>query len=98
PGGPALWTGTAFLVLFFPAYIQWGQSFTSRVHGVRLGDHIRAERQNLMSSLQQVLLSSAFLMHQTLVMLDAIGRTLYRLTVSRRYLLEWVTAAEVAAQ
>ena len=34
--GPSLWTGTAFLVLFFPAYVQWGQTFTNRVRGVRL--------------------------------------------------------------
>ena len=98
PGGPALWTGAAFLVLFFPAYIQWGQTITSRIHGVRLSDHVRAERQNLVSSLQQVLLSSAFLAHQTFVMLDAIGRTLYRLAVSRSHFLEWVTAAEEAAR
>ncbi|HEV3214187.1 MAG TPA: glucoamylase family protein [Vicinamibacterales bacterium] len=98
PGGPALWTGMAFLVLFFPAYIQWGQSITSRIHGVRLGDHLRAERQNLVSSLAQVLLSSAFLAHQTLVMLGAIAGTLYRLAVSRSHFLEWVTAADMAAR
>ena len=55
PGGPSLWTGTAFLVLFFPAYVQWGQTFTNRVRGVRLRDHIRSERDNLASSLHQVL-------------------------------------------
>ena len=98
PGGPALWTGTVFLVLFFPAYIQWGQSFTSRIRGVRLTDHIRAERENLTSSLQQVLLGSAFLGHQSAVMADAIVRTLYRMIFSRRHLLEWVTAADVAAR
>src|SRR4029434_4238040 len=29
PGSPGLWTGTAFFVLFFPAYVQWGQTFTN---------------------------------------------------------------------
>ena len=79
PGGPSLWTGTAFLVLFFPAYVQWGQTFANRVRGVRLRDHLRSERDNLASSLHQVLLHSAFLAHQSVVMVDAIGRTLVRL-------------------
>ncbi len=97
PGGPSLWTGTAFLVLFFPIYVQWGQTFANRVRGVRLRDHIRSERDNLATSLQQVLLHSAFLAHQSIVMIDAIGRTLTRL-VSRRHLLEWETAADAAAR
>ena len=97
PGGPSLWTGTAFLVLFFPAYVQWGQTVTNRIRGVRLGDHLRAERANLVASLQQVLLTSAFLAHQSVVMLEAIGRTLWRL-VSKKHLLEWETAADSAAR
>ncbi len=97
PGGPSLWTGTAFLVLFFPAYVQWGQTFTNRVRGVRLQDHLRTERNNLVLSLQQVLLYSAFIAHQSVVMADAIVRTLSRL-VTRKHLLEWQTAADSAAQ
>ena len=97
PGGPSLWTGTAFLVLFFPAYVQWGQTFANRVRGVRLRDHFRSERDNLASSLHQVLLHSAFLAHQSVVMVDAIGRTLVRL-VTKRHLLEWETAADTAAR
>ena len=46
PGGPSLWTGTAFLVLFFPAYVQWGQTFANRVRGVQLrGSHPIGARQ-----------------------------------------------------
>ena len=96
-GRPALWTGVAFFVLFFPVYMQWGQSLSNRIQGVRLRDHLRAERDNLQSSLQQVLLTSAFLAHQCFVMLDAISRTFVRLAVTRRHLLEWVTAADAAA-
>ncbi len=95
PGGPSLWTGTAFLVLFFPTYVQWGQTFANRVRGVRFQDHLRAERNNLVSSLHQVLLHSAFLAHQSFVMADAIGRTVVRL-YARRHLLEWETAADAA--
>ena len=97
PGGPSLWTGVAFLVLFFPAYVQWGQTFTNRARGVPLGDHLRIERDNLASSLHQVLLHIAFLAHQSIVMVHAIGRTLVRL-FSRTHLLEWETAADAAAR
>ena len=97
PGGPSLWTGLGFLVLFFPAYVQWGQTFTNRARGVRLRDHLRIERDNLASSFHQVLLHSAFLAHQSIVMLDAIGRTLARLR-SKKHLLEWQTAEDTAAR
>src|SRR5207244_25663 len=38
--------------------------------------------------------SVTFLAHQAVVMVDAIGRTLWRVCVSRRSLLEWQTAAD----
>ena len=38
-----------------------------------------------------------FVAHQAGLMVDAIGRTLYRLVVSRRNLLEWTTAAQAEA-
>jgi hypothetical protein len=41
-----------------------------------------------------VLITLTFLAHQTLTTLDAIFRTVFRLTVSRRNLLEWETAAQ----
>ena len=44
--------------------------------------------------LSQIALLVAFLAHQAWVMADAILRTLFRLIVSRRKLLEWVTAAQ----
>nr|MDP2192315.1 glucoamylase family protein [Rhodoferax sp.] len=40
----------------------------------------------------------AQLLQQALMALDAIGRALYRMTVSRRHLLQWTTAATAQAQ
>src|SRR4029079_7036914 len=45
----------------------------------------------------KVLLEITFLAHQTWVMLDAIVRTLVRLAITRKHLLEWQTAAQVKA-
>ena len=50
-------------------------------------DSFQTEQVNLVFTI-------AFLSHQTLVMLDAVGRTLVRLVGTRRKLLEWETAAE----
>lgn len=41
-----------------------------------------------------ILFTAIFLAHQTVMMTDAILRTLYRLTISRRNKLEWATAAQ----
>lgn len=42
------------------------------------------------------LVQLAILPAQAMIQLDAIGRTLYRLVVSRQKLLEWITAAELS--
>ena len=92
PGSAIVWSVFGLLVLAFPAYMQVGRSLTSRVRGVPLREHVLAERDNLAASAAQAFLSTVFLLHQSWVMLDAIGRTLFRLLVTRRHMLEWVTA------
>jgi cyclic beta-1,2-glucan synthetase len=92
PGSAWTWSTVAFLVLAFPTYTQVGRSLSSRISGVPLREHVLAERDTLITSGRQALLSTVFLLHQSWVMLDAIGRTLVRLLITRRRLLEWVTA------
>ena len=92
PGSAAAWTTLALLVLAFPAYIQVARSLGSHVSGVPLRDHLRAERDNILTSLRQAVFSVVVLAHQSFVMLDAIGRVLVRLLITRRRLLEWITA------
>jgi cyclic beta-1,2-glucan synthetase len=62
--------------------------------GISYDRHFRALGADVVLALRQSFLRIAFLAHQATVMSDAIGRTLYRLGVSRRHLLEWVTAAQ----
>ena len=92
PGAAIVWSALGLLVLAFPAYMQVGRSLTSRVRGVPLREHVLAERDNVAASATQAFLSAVFLLHQSWVMIDAIGRTLVRLLVTRRRMLEWVTA------
>ncbi|NDE91009.1 MAG: hypothetical protein EB059_07730 [Alphaproteobacteria bacterium] len=45
---------------------------------------------------KQIIFQFAFLPHQAWLMIDAIGRTIWRLVITKRNLLEWVTASEIA--
>ncbi len=53
-----------------------------------------AVRRDAWTSLQQFVLAVTLLPHQAWMSIDAIGRTLWRLYVSRQQLLEWTTASE----
>ena len=97
PGTATFWTLLALLVLAFPAYIQVGRSLSGRIRGVPLSQHIAAERDNIATSARQAFLSTVFLAHQGWLMADAIARTIWRLFVTRRPMLEWVSAERFRA-
>jgi cyclic beta-1,2-glucan synthetase len=96
PGSPALWTTLVVLVLAFPAYVQLARSLGSHAPGVPIREHLRAEGDTMLTGLRQAVFSTTILAHQSAVMLDAIGRAAFRMLVTRRRLLEWVTADRAA--
>jgi len=65
-----------------------------RHSGIVLRSHVRAVAADAQLAAARTALTLALLAHQSWLMGDAIARTLYRLFVSRRKLLEWVTAQE----
>jgi cyclic beta-1,2-glucan synthetase len=92
PGSPLVWTTLVLLVLAFPAYVQVARSLGSHAPGVPLREHLRAERETMLTSLRQSVFSIVVLAHQSMTMADAIWRALFRMTITRRRLLEWMTA------
>jgi cellobiose phosphorylase len=96
PGGPLAWTLLVLLVLTFPVLAQIARSTSTRVRGVSLRMHLAAERPGFVLTLQQTFLWIALQLHQAGLMLDAIVRTVWRLLVTRRHLLEWVAAERLA--
>jgi cyclic beta-1,2-glucan synthetase len=94
PGPPALWTLFILLVLAFPVYSHATTNLTPRRRGIPLRSHFRDVWIDLKTNTAQVALSLTFLAHHAYLMVDAITRTLYRKLVSRRDLLEWMTAAQ----
>jgi cyclic beta-1,2-glucan synthetase len=96
PGSALLWTVLAVLVLAFPAYVHVARSLVSRIRGVPMRQHVAAEWDSIVTSAYQALLSTTFLAHQAWLMTDAIVRTVWRLLVSHRNLLQWVSADRLA--
>ncbi|MEO8559403.1 MAG: glucoamylase family protein, partial [Rhodospirillales bacterium] len=64
--------------------------------GIRLRNHLFAFLQECGNASLQIFLTLAFLPDQAWRMADAILRTIVRLVVSHRHLLEWTTAAQTA--
>jgi cyclic beta-1,2-glucan synthetase len=67
-----------------------------RRSGIDLSRHVRMLAADLRLAALQTFYSLVFLADQAWRMLDAIARTLVRLAVTRRHLLEWTTAAQSA--
>lgn len=87
PGHPLFWLGLALL----PYFISPLAGLVAGLFTLRPG---RAW-QDVQNAFLQGLVLTAFLPHQAWLAVDAVTRTLYRVLVSRKFLLEWVTAAEV---
>jgi cyclic beta-1,2-glucan synthetase len=92
-----LWTTFVLAVVALPTLLPVFAAIVPRRGGVTARSHLRALRIDASLAAWQTLLLTTFLAHQACSMLDAIGRTLFRL-VRRRNLLEWVTAGEAEAR
>ncbi len=94
PGSFLLWMGLAVATLAFPLVTDLVGSalskYQSNYNRLRLADVFDGAR----SLIWQILLSFVFLAHQAYSMLDAILRTIWRVTISHKNMLEWVTAAD----
>ena len=88
-----LWTGFILATLALPYLLPVVLTFFSPRRHIRWFLHLQSVWTDLKLAVVQSLLAFVFLPHQAWVMGDAIARTLYRLTISRRHLLEWTSAA-----
>ena len=94
PLGPALgWTGFVLATIALPPLIPVLGDATSRRGRVTLRSHLRWLVLGLRHAVVLTALIVTFVAHQAVLMGDAVLRTLVRL-VSRRRLLQWVTAAQ----
>jgi cellobiose phosphorylase len=94
PGSPLRWTVLGLLAIAAPWIVSLALAVIRPPLDKSWRAYYRTVGLDAMTSLQQVALAVAFLPHQAWVSADAIGRTLYRMFVTRRYLLEWQTASQ----
>jgi cyclic beta-1,2-glucan synthetase len=90
-------TAAVVCILLLPAYAEVGVSML-RMQRLRFWrGHLRERISEFAGSHLEALFSFTFLLHQSLLMIDAIFRTLYRRLVARRRLLEWECMAQSEA-
>jgi len=91
----ALWTCFILSTIAVPTLLPVLATIVPRRARITARSYVNALGDDLGLALTQTALTATFLAHQAWSMTDAIARTLFRLFVSRRNLLEWVTAAHV---
>jgi len=90
----AVWTGYVLSTIALSALLPVLTAIVPRRARITARSHLRALVEDIRLALSQTALLAVFLAHQAWLMADAVGRTLYRLLVSHRHLLDWVTAAQ----
>ncbi len=89
-----LWTAFVAGTIALPVCLPLSDALIPRRAGVSKRTFLSDLFDDLGVAFAQTLFRVALLADQAFLMLDAIARTLYRVLVSRRRLLEWVTAAQ----
>ncbi|MDH5565458.1 MAG: carbohydrate-binding protein [Myxococcales bacterium] len=94
PSVPALlWTGLFVGSVAVPAFIPVLDGLIPWRQGISKRSNLRAVADDISVALSQTLLAIAMLAYQAWLMTDAVVRTLGRLYVTKRSLLEWIPAA-----
>jgi cyclic beta-1,2-glucan synthetase len=91
---PWIWTAFILATILIPALIPFLTGLNTRLAGISKRSHFRDVLSDFLLGAAQSALTVIFLAYQTWLMLDAIVRTLGRLFITRKNLLEWVTAAQ----
>lgn len=90
-----VWAGFALGSLLVPSLITFISDLWSKKRSVHFSGHMRFSFEDLGKGLQRSVLALQLLPYHAWLNMDAIFRTLYRLGVSKKHLLEWTTAAQV---
>jgi cyclic beta-1,2-glucan synthetase len=94
PGNPLRWTLLALGAMAAPHILALLLVIVRPPQGKSLRAWYAPVAGDAAVSLQQLALTIAFVPHQAWISMDAIVRTLWRMLVTRRHLLEWRTASQ----
>ena len=94
PAAAAKWTAFIVATIATAPMLPFVTGIIPRRRDISKRSHILAVGKDLVGGMSQLAMMLTLLAHQAWLMTDAISRTLYRLCVSHRLLLEWTTAAQ----
>jgi cyclic beta-1,2-glucan synthetase len=89
------WMALLVVAIFIAPTFDIVHGLTPKSTETTLRGHVAAFWRDFVYSSAQVALKVVFIAHSAWMMGDAIVRTLYRMFISRRHLLEWRTASQV---
>ncbi|MFA5774903.1 MAG: glucoamylase family protein, partial [Ilumatobacteraceae bacterium] len=92
------WTVLVLASVIIPAALPVLTFKMPRKQGISKRSYLRAVGKDVVSAALQVGLGVSFMAHQAWLMVDAIFRTLTRVYITRRHLLEWTTTAQAKAR
>lgn len=95
---PGVWTLAVLGILLVPSLLTAILSALRKPGDLRWTAHLRAAIQEAGQRLTQALFSLACLPYEAFFSLDAVIRTLWRMGVSRRGLLEWTSSGDLERQ
>ena len=91
-----VWTGFALATIALPTLIPVIGDLVPRRQWISLGSYLGVLGRGLREAATFAGLIVVFVAHQAWLMSDAIARTLIRVFLTRRHLLQWVTAAQTS--
>ena len=94
PAAAAVWTAFIVATIATAPMLPFVTGIIPRRLDISKRSHIRAVATDFAAGMSQLAMMLTLLAHQAWLMADAISRTLYRLYVSHRLMLEWTTAAQ----
>jgi cyclic beta-1,2-glucan synthetase len=95
---PWVWTRFILTTISIPALISFLVGLNPRLGGISKRSHIRNVLSDLYTGLTQIAITVTMLAFQAWLMTDAILRTLGRIWITHRNLLQWTTAAQAASR
>ncbi len=95
PSAAWLWSLLGLIFVSSPTVVQAVTGLFGWSSEVKWYDQCEVYMERVKKSAEQTFYSAVFLPHKALQMLDAIVRTLFRMTISHRRMLQWETAAAV---
>ncbi|UCJ14783.1 cyclic beta 1-2 glucan synthetase [Pseudomonas sp. MM211] len=92
---PLQWSLGVFLLIIAQPLISTLLELLHKAHDITLGQHLKVTFRGAAQHFSRALLTLVWLPFEAFSSLDAIGRTLWRMTISQRRLLQWNPSREV---